>query len=209
MLFKHMCHLACIQTVCNFSWQHKLFGMLLKHCSNFSACTQCCLNIVCCLNTVRHVIHSFPCVQTLQIVFRHAIHSFTCVWTSHTVSRAVWKLFGQCLDMFYTSFHAFEQPAMQWCAVWTLFEQFVLVWQCLNITHCFMCCPNSVWTCSTLVSMCLNHLHGLSASCSPPATVSPHMHICNIFTCPGHLHAHAVSALFFFLSFSFLFFVYS
>ena len=33
----------------------------------------------------------------------------------------------------------FEQSAMQWCAVQTLFEQFVLVWQCSNTS-------NSVWT---------------------------------------------------------------
>ena len=67
---------------------------------------------------------------------------------------------AHCLDSVWTCYTpfpcvrtVFEQPAMWWCAVQTLFEQFVIVWQCPNtvrkcsdITHCFVCCSNTVQT---------------------------------------------------------------
>ena len=58
-------------------------------------------------------------------VFGH--HALLCV------------LFEHCSDsvrIYYTPFPCvrtvLEQPAVRWCAVQTLFEQFVLVWQCPN-----------------------------------------------------------------------------
>ena len=99
-----------------------------------------------CLNTVRtvfgYIILSFhvfeqcsnspPCVGVLfehcSKVFGH--HALLCV------------LFEHCSDSVRTCYTpcpcvqtVFEQPAVRWCAVRTLFEQFVLVWQCLNTSN--------------------------------------------------------------------------
>ena len=79
-------------------------------------------------------------------VFRH--HALLCVLFEHC-SDSVWT----CYTPFPCVRTVFEQPAVRWCAVRTLFKQFVLVWQCpntvrkcLDITHCFACCLNTVRT---------------------------------------------------------------
>ena len=168
---QHAC--TAVQTVCkHFSWQHKLFGVLLKHCSNFSACTCCCLNIACCsvqtcytffsmcLNSVQTMFEQFVLVwQCSNTVFGHVIHSFPCVQM------------------------VFKQPTVQWCAVQTLFKQFGLVWQSLNTS-------NSVRT---------------ACSCPPPAVSSFHFFflspfpICLFTVIHVCLQAHALFFIFYFL----------
>ena len=70
--------------------------------------------------------HYFVCCpNTVRTVFRHVIHSFPCVQT------------------------VFKQPAMQWCAVRTLFEVFE--------HHALLCVLSKHFrTCHTFVSMCSN-----------------------------------------------------
>ena len=103
-----VCCSITVQTVCSCL-------AMFEHCSKCSNIMRC---FTCCPNTVRtvfgHVIHSFPCVQTV-----------------------------------------FKQPAVQWCAVQTLFEVFEhhMLLRVLS-EHC----PNSVWTCYTFVSMCSNRV---------------------------------------------------
>ena len=71
--------------------------------------------------------------------------------------------------MFYTHFHVFEPCSNSLLCSGVLFEHFE---QCSNIMHYFACCPNTVWTCSTLTSMHLNHVQTSCAALHAVQTLS-------------------------------------
>ena len=99
---------VCLNTVWKVFGLLSMHALLFKQCVNTSVGNTSCL--VCCSSTVQTSQHAHAAVWTLHAaVFRHVIHSFPCVWT------------------------VFKQPAMQWCAVQTLFEHHALL--CMLSEH--------------------------------------------------------------------------
>ena len=71
-----------------------------------------------CLAMSKHCLKVFGHHALLRVLFEHCLDS---VWTCYTPFPCIRTVF--------------EQPTMRWCAVRTLFEQFVLVWQCSNTSN--------------------------------------------------------------------------
>ena len=87
---QHAC--TAVQTVCkHFSWQYKLFGVLLKHCSNFSECTCCCLNIACCSVQTCYTFFSM-CLNSVQT----ACHAVVCCSNTFRTVCSCLAMFEHC-----------------------------------------------------------------------------------------------------------------